>query len=270
MDNKYIETIGEYLKDEDEQILIQICNNLNIENPKALQIEDIYYAIVEKIENDEEMLEYFRNIAKENKVYTKLFPYFKRLENIRVFIDNQIEYGLNIDDINKMEKSFKKRFNDKKKNEDKKRRLIDKYTKYAGILLFVFLIIPFTIYFWNPFFQTHITKQAIITDAIVLEDERTFSTASFITSIYWEYEYYVDGVKYTDNDETVSFGLGPTYDKTIKIYYQGNNPGESEVYDFNWFLALDALVVDILMLIGIILSFRDSKIHNWKNGWKRW
>ena len=260
MDNKYIEIIGEYLKDEDDQKLIQLCNNLNIENAKTLQIEDIYYTLAEKIESDEEILEYFKNIAKENKVYIKLFPYFKKTENIRFFIDNQREYSLSISDINKMENNFKERFDNKKKNIEKNRRKYRRIYDILGLIMSI-IIIPYTISLFSPFFQTYITKQAIITDAIVLTEKRTFLISGFpTTTTYWQYEYYVDGVKYTNEDRSYSIGIDVVNkNETLEIYYQENNPSVSQVYDFSWFLFLEALVVNILMLMGAIYSFKDNK-----------
>ena len=253
--------LNEFIKNlQDKEKIIELCNNLQIKDSENLSIEELYYCIIEKVEKNSDVLEYFKKLAEEDNKLKELFPYFKDTKNIRFFIDNKEKYNLKYEDIEKMQIELKKRY------EKKRKAIFTVNIKYPGIWIFIMVLslISFHIIYSMPYFVTQITDSAIIVEAKVLEEKREISGlrgGGVHTKV--KYEYYVDGKRYINSDIWTVYGIEDNVNlrdyKVIEIYYFKNNPQKSYIYNFSKFIFIYLIIAEILFLISIISYIRKKK-----------
>lgn len=250
---KDIDKIGKCLENKDKIELIKICNESGMNFNEEFRFDEICYGIMEQIENDESLIQYFKEISKEKKIYRQLLVYLKKIENIRYFIDNKEQYDLDWSYIQKMEEEFHKGYCENNK------KTSNEWLISSIISIIIFCI--FTIFIFKPYFETYITKKTIITDAIVLEEEHWIHNMG--RKVRVKYEYYVNDTKYT-TEKLFSGGILKYLEKhnTLKIYYYKDNPAKSERYlkiSENWLSVVGCIFFDACVFIGSIKIYRDEK-----------
>ncbi len=262
-----LEQLVNYIEQDDESNLKTYCKEIGIIDDFESSSQ-IYYKIVEQIEESEELLLYFKDNAKKDSKYHRFFPYFQKKENIKFFIDNKEVYKISNEMISNIEFEFKKRQENKRiqlKNKYKKKsEFIDINIIFFTIILLI-ISINSTIKVVEPYVSTHIIKNSSITQAKVIEQNRYMSLAShFITYSDIEYEYYVNDIKYINSHRTFLAGISFldvfNNDKEIKVYYYHNNPSQSKIYRrYSTFIIIDLFIFDIVLFIGIKISIKRRK-----------
>ncbi len=248
-----------------DNYLTMYCNRIGIKTD-SVDTDEAYYNIVEQIEKNEELTSYFKEIAKTDKRTHVLIPYFTKTENIRFFIDNKKEYDLSEEIINNIEANFRKRYmNVQKENLDRQEKIYKHYDKYGIYYAISFLVICllFTIDAVEPYFSTHITKKANITNAKIIEQNIHKPISDFYTTtIDIKYEYFVNGKEYIKEQDSVILGrniidVSINNKEEVEIYYYIDNPSKSKLYNkYNNFIKLDFICCDILLSIALIISIK--------------
>lgn len=271
MKTEELEKIFDYLIGDDTEGLLMYCQKLEIVPKEENDIEILYNALTQIIENDDDLMIYFKEYAKVNPEVHVLIPYFQKPENIRYFVENLKNISMADEIANQIEDNFRER-NQKKKDQIKERDhktnlFIKKYGVFFMIILEIIALF-IAIDSLTPFVVTHIFKIAEVTDAVIVEQEKDLSFTNYFTSnIDLKYEYTVNGIQYTNEEHTFLVGIGivdgTNKSETIKVYYYKNNPTKCKIYKryYNIHIILNILC-NILFIIGIIRLAKMKKQRN--------
>lgn len=253
-----VEILLEYIEKEEKNKLADMCQKLGAKKKDLYNVESMCYFIAGKIEINEEILEIFKNRIREQSSFKLLLPYFKKVDVIRYFVDNKENYMITDIEIKQMEYNLsKKNKDDIKRANVRQEKFWNKYGLILVILIEILLVIC-TINEAKPYLLTEVLKKANVTEATILKENKTISLAAIPTaSIYLDYEYVIENVKYTKNDENVLvIGLTKAEEfevgNKIKVYYYKNNYNNAKVYNYNKLVITWLFMGDLLFLVGII------------------
>lgn len=268
MEKNDIIKIGEFIEKQEIESLQKFCETLEINNTKSF--DDIAYSIMKKIENDTELMEYFKESSKKETGLKELIKYCTIPENIRFFIDNKEIYKLDDSFIESMREKFNESHLRKIESMKQKREKFLNKTLIPSLVLAIICAIFGSFVILKPYFVTHIIKTAVITEANVIEQERHLGFGNiFTTSIHIKYSYNVEGKEYVEEKDTFIYGLNfvdvINYENTIKIYYDINNPSESNLYINSIFYNIICISFDLMIIIGVIKTFKEFKNKKAKN-----
>jgi len=262
MKKEEIDKVGIYIECQDMISLKEVCKSLKIKDFN--NFDDIGYAIMKEVEKEIDLMNYFKETAKKRKGLRVLIQYCIKTENIRFFIDNKEQYELSNSFINEMKNRFDERYKQKIKHTNEEREKISKRMRVTILIVMVAIAVWCTIYFLEPYFVTHITKKAIIMEAEIVEQGSRISLAGIPTnSIYVKYQYVLNGIKYTNEEEiiVVGYALNLKDKSNIEIYYHIEDPSESHLYINSWHMNCITICFDIMTAIGIIITIKDYKVE---------
>ena len=271
MKTEELEKIFDFLISDDTQGLFLYCQELEIVPKDETDIDIIYNELTQVIENDDDLMIYFKEYAKVNPEIQVLIPYFQKPENIRYFVENFKNISMTEEIANQIESNFKER-NQKNKDQikerDYKRNLfLKKYGVFFMIILEIIALLV-AIDSLTPFAVTHIFKIADVTDAVIIEQQKNLSFGDYFTSnIDIKYEYTVNGIQYTNEEHTFLPGVGivggTNKSNIVKVYYYKNKPNKCKIYQ-RYYKAhiILTIICNILFIIGIIKLAKMRKQRN--------
>ena len=229
---------------------------------EEFDFDDVAYNIVQQIEAEEELMEYFKEVSKEKSSLRSLFKYCKKIKNARFFIDNKDEYELENSFIYELEKMFDDR--EKEAFEKRANERLEKDNKHFILgVVFVFVITILVNYIWlKPYISAYLIGDFKIVDAQVTGQNRFMNFNNMIVASL-DYKFVVDSVEYKGS-ETKTFlnflGWGvPEVKNTIKIYYDKNSPEKSNIILNSWIFIGLVFIWDFLVISGLPKSYKSYK-----------
>jgi len=259
MKKEDIDKIGKLIECQDEISLKKYIKSLT--NKEMNSLDEMGYAIMQEIEADTDLMNYFKEVSKRQSAVKELIQYCIKIENIRFFIDNREQYQLSNSFIGKMENRFNERYKHNRKLAEEEKDKRSRKIIIPGLILMSTMAIWFTIYFLKPYFVTHITKEATIIEAEIVEQSSRTSwiVAPPTSSIYVKYKYILNGVEYIKEDSVEVVGyryaLDLNNESNVEIYYYIEEPNVSHLYINNWYMNFITIVFDIITLMAIIKSY---------------
>ncbi len=269
IENKDIDNICEILKKGNQLELKEFCINIGIKILPEDQESEIYYKIMEKIEETDELFEHFLDISKREKVFRNLFPYCQNVKHIRYIVDNKDEFELSSSEINKMEKFLHERYN--KKYEKQEKEINKRTLNLMPIIIIVLFVLLIGLI--SPFWKIYVKGSAIISEANIIEKYDRMSVLDVIyTESHIKYNYIVDNQTYENEEDVTLIGFMPVelFDNKDKcqIYYYKDNPSDAHIFQdnvlvYNRVIICLAIVVEIIFIIAFIKNILERrKIKN--------